>query len=57
MGESGKHKMFGNYKRSLDEKNRIMIPAKLRDPLGKVLYITLGPDGVLEIRDDKHFSV
>lgn len=49
--------MFGNYTRSLDEKNRVMIPAKLRDPLGDNFYITLGPDNVLEIRDEKHFSV
>lgn len=49
--------MFGNYKRTLDDKNRVMIPAKLRDPLGKVFYITLGPDNVLEIRDDKSFNI
>ena len=49
--------MFGNYKRALDEKNRIMIPTKLRDPLGEIFYITLGPDNVLEVRDEKSFSV
>ena len=49
--------MFGNYTRTLDDKNRIMIPSKLRDPLGKSLFITLGPDNVLEIRNESHFSV
>lgn len=57
MEESGEKYMFGNYTRSLDDKNRVMIPSKLRDPLGDILYITLGTDNVLEIRDDKHFSV
>lgn len=48
--------MFGNYSRNLDDKNRIMIPSKLRDPLGEIFYITLGPDGVLELRDSKSFE-
>nr|WP_307906471.1 MraZ N-terminal domain containing protein [Mycoplasmopsis bovis] len=31
--------MFGEFTRTIDEKNRIAIPAKLRDSLGKqVLY-------------------
>ena len=48
--------MFGNYNRTLDEKNRVIIPAKLRDPLGKTFYITLGPDNVLEIRHENEFK-
>lgn len=49
--------MFGNYSRTLDEKNRIMIPTKLKQSLGDVFYITLGPDNILEIRDEKSFLV
>ncbi|MCK5867202.1 MAG: division/cell wall cluster transcriptional repressor MraZ [Mycoplasmataceae bacterium] len=49
--------MFGNYKRSFDDKNRIMIPSKLRDSLGSTFFITLGPDNVLEIRNEQHFNV
>lgn len=56
MGESGKI-MFGHYFRNLDEKKRVMIPAKFRDELGEVFYITLGPDNVLEVRDEKSFNV
>ena len=49
--------MFGNYKRSFDDKNRIMIPSKLRDPLGSTFFITLGPDNILELRNEQHFNV
>lgn len=49
--------MFGNFTRSLDDKNRIIIPSKLRIHLGKILYITIGPDGVLELRDEKKFNI
>lgn len=48
--------MFGNYFRTLDDKNRVIVPSKLRDPLGRICYITLGPDKVLEIRDEKSFE-
>lgn len=49
--------MFGNYSRSLDEKNRVMIPAKHREVLGETFYVTYGPDQILELRDEKSFSV
>ncbi|MBT9130306.1 MAG: Transcriptional regulator MraZ [candidate division WS2 bacterium] len=34
----------GEYRLSLDEKGRLMIPARLRYELGENLYITRGPD-------------
>ena len=49
--------MFGNYKRVLDEKNRILIPSKLRKNLGNFIYITLGLDNILEIRNKNDFLV
>ena len=49
--------MYGNYNRTLDDKKRVMIPSKLRDPLGDIFYITLGPDNVLELRDESSFKV
>ncbi len=49
--------MFGNYKRVLDDKNRILIPSKLRKNLGNFIYITLGLDNVLEIRNKNDFLV
>ena len=39
--------MTGEYQHSLDSKGRIFIPAKLRDELGEVFYITLSMDRCL----------
>ena len=36
--------MTGEYKHSLDSKGRIFIPARLRDELGDVFFITLSMD-------------
>ncbi len=34
--------MIGKYSAKLDEKNRLIVPAKLRDELGEQFYVTLG---------------
>ena len=34
--------MIGKYPAKLDEKNRLFVPAKLRDELGDDFYVTLG---------------
>jgi len=39
--------MTGEYSHSLDNKGRIFIPAKLRDELGEVFFITLSMDRCL----------
>ncbi len=39
--------MTGVYQHSLDNKGRIFIPAKLRDELGEVFFITLSMDRCL----------
>lgn len=49
-------KMFGTYYRALDDKNRVMIPSKFRNKLGESFYVSLGPDNVLEIRNDVDFQ-
>ena len=38
---------IGEYQHSLDSKNRIIVPAKLRDGLGSKFVITKGLDGCL----------
>ena len=49
--------MYGHYFRNLDNKSRVIIPSEFRKELGKKFYITLGPDKVLEIRDEKSFKL
>ena len=34
--------MIGKYPAKLDEKNRLFVPAKLRQELGEAFYVTLG---------------
>ena len=39
--------MTGEYQHSLDNKGRLFIPAKLRDELGEIFYLTLSMDRCL----------
>lgn len=39
----------GTYERSLDAKDRLMLPAKLQDELGDVCYLTMGVDRCLAL--------
>ena len=39
--------MTGEYQHSLDNKGRLFIPAKLRDELGEVFFVTLSMDRCL----------
>lgn len=40
---------LGEYEHTLDEKGRLIIPAKFRDGLGEGLFVTRGLDGCLFI--------
>lgn len=48
--------LTGTYPRSLDEKNRVIIPKKLRDQLGEgALYMTPGTDGSVNLYSEEVF--
>lgn len=40
---------IGEYKHSLDNKNRVIIPAKFREALGETFFVTIGFEGSLDI--------
>ncbi|VEU59242.1 division/cell wall cluster transcriptional repressor MraZ [Mesomycoplasma neurolyticum] len=48
--------MFGNYLKTIDEKNRIVIPSNFRAELGDVFYVSLGLDKIIEIRNKFEFQ-
>lgn len=48
--------MYGSYERTLDSKNRIVIPSSFRDELGSVFYMTFGIYNILEIRSKEEFD-
>ncbi|ENY54197.1 division/cell wall cluster transcriptional repressor MraZ [Metamycoplasma alkalescens] len=48
--------MFGKYERSLDDKNRIVIPPKILSELGNEFFLTIGFDKQIILRDKKEFE-
>lgn len=47
---------FGTYEHSLDAKNRLLIPSKLKDKLSKKIYLLKGFDGCLSLYDQTSFE-
>ena len=47
---------FGSYKHSLDDKNRLMIPSKMRASLSPKLYIMKGFDGAINVYEESAFE-
>ena len=37
--------MIGKYSAKMDDKNRLIVPAKLREELGEEFYVTVGTTG------------
>ena len=48
--------MFGNFNRNLDDKNRVIVPAKLRSQLGNVCFLTQDLYNVLSLRSEVDFG-
>lgn len=46
----------GEYNHTIDEKGRIIVPAKLRDELGATFVITKGLDGCLWVFDNEEWE-
>ena len=47
---------FGSYSHSLDDKNRLMIPSKLRESLSNKLFILRGFDGAISVYEQDAFN-
>lgn len=47
---------FGSYSHTLDDKNRLMIPSKMRESLSPKLYIMKGFDGAISIYEQAAFE-
>lgn len=59
MGDSGRKwvKMFtGQFERSIDSKNRVVLPPNIKNSLGNVFYITISSGKKLEIRSIDEFE-
>lgn len=56
MGRSGALMLIGEFRHSLDEKNRLAVPAKFRKELGKQVVITRGFDGCLFIYTEERWN-
>ncbi len=49
MGESGDNMLIGQFQHNLDEKNRLVIPTKYREALGKEFIVTRGIENCLYV--------
>ena len=49
--------MTGEYRHSLDSKGRVFIPAKLREELGDVFYITLSMERCLSVYSRENWQI
>ena len=48
--------MTGQYAHNIDAKGRLFIPAKLREELGEVFFVTIGQDGCLSVYSEQSWQ-
>lgn len=48
--------MFGQYKHTLDNKGRLIVPSKLREEFGDAFYLAKAPDGCLSVYPEKEWQ-
>lgn len=56
VGKSGDNMFMGQYSHTIDEKGRIIIPAKIRNDLGNNFIVTRGLDGCLFIYSNTEWT-
>ena len=52
----GAEALIGKYQHNIDAKGRLFIPAKFREQLGDVFYVTIGLDGCLSVYSDSKWE-
>ncbi len=48
--------LLGSFEHSIDDKGRLIIPSKIRNKLGELVYVSKGFEGCLEIRHPEKFE-
>jgi len=48
--------MYGTYEHTIDAKGRLFIPARLREKLGDIFYVTISPEECLTIYSGKNWD-
>ena len=48
--------MIGQHRHNIDAKGRLFIPAKYREDLGDIFYVTIGTDGCLSVYSDEKWA-
>ena len=49
--------IIGEYRHSIDPKGRTSLPAKFKKEMGKVVYITRGIDGAIDVYTKKSWDI
>jgi MraZ protein len=48
--------LIGEYQHNIDQKGRVIVPAKFREDLGELFYVTKGLDGCLFVLSPEEWT-